>query len=249
MLMELHKKIQLIEAQLANIKSGDDSKLEEIVQKLIRRVDSLEEDHNGFKEMATRKLHEIMEMLKEFITKKEFEEFKKQIAMDIENFIEGLLKKLLDKGEFNKWRSYFEREIKKLYQMFTGKKNNADDALLSKRPLGGYSCASCEKGLVNLEKFPPEYLVWGKFPKGDKLPKGGVGFSKIISLMRDTSQEKAQDAVIQQYSEREEDHKSIEIQNVVEPTAKIEIPNSSRPSTSQRKKSSHLATIKSVNKQ
>ena len=93
--------------------------------------------------------------------------------------------------------------------MFTEKKTNTDDALPSKRPLEGY-VHRVKKGLVNLEIFLPEYLVWGKFPKKNKFPKGEVGFSKMISLMRDTSQEKVEDAVIQQYSSEEEDYKSID---------------------------------------
>ena len=229
------------------MKVGDDSKMEEIVQRLLKKVENLEEDHSAQKEMVARKLHEIMEMLKELVTRREFEEFKKQMSIDLENIIEGLLKRLLDKGVFSKWRSYFEREIKKVYEMLTRKKANADDALLSKRPLGGYSCASCEKGLVNLEKYPPEFLVWGKFPKGDKLPKGGVGFSKIISLMKDMSLEKTQDAVIQQYSEREEDNKSLEVKNAtIEATPNV--PDSNRPNTSHRKKSTHLS-LKAPTKQ
>ena len=32
----------------------------------------------------------------------------------------------------------------------TGKEEKEDDAMFSKKPLGGFSCASCEKNLINI---------------------------------------------------------------------------------------------------
>jgi hypothetical protein len=35
-----------------------------------------------------------------------------------------------------------------------------DDAMFTKKPLGGLSCASCEKNIVNLEGVQAEFLPW-----------------------------------------------------------------------------------------
>jgi len=44
----------------------------------------------------------------------------------------------------------------------------SDEAMLSKKPLGGYSCASCEKQIRNLSLQPnsskDEYNIWNKMP-------------------------------------------------------------------------------------
>jgi hypothetical protein len=48
-----------------------------------------------------------------------------------------------------------------------GHNENEDDAMFTKKPLGGMSCASCEKDIVNLQGRKADYLPWGKFPFRD----------------------------------------------------------------------------------
>ena len=53
-------------------------------------------------------------------------------------------------------------------------KDNEDDAMFVKKPLGGFSCASCEKSLNNLKANPADFQPWSKLPfKGpyDRLSK------------------------------------------------------------------------------
>jgi hypothetical protein len=42
-----------------------------------------------------------------------------------------------------------------------------DNAILSKKPLGGWSCASCEKNLSNMMSQPPEHHHWNRMPYRD----------------------------------------------------------------------------------
>ena len=49
-------------------------------------------------------------------------------------------------------------------------KEPIDEAGFIKRPLGGYSCASCERDVNNLYSMinqQPEYANWNKFPSRD----------------------------------------------------------------------------------
>lgn len=39
-----------------------------------------------------------------------------------------------------------------------------EDAMFTKKPLGGFSCASCEKGIINLEGLQAEFLSWRRLP-------------------------------------------------------------------------------------
>jgi len=39
--------------------------------------------------------------------------------------------------------------------------------MFTKKPLGGMSCASCEKDIVNLQGRKADYLPWSKFPFRD----------------------------------------------------------------------------------
>ncbi len=50
-----------------------------------------------------------------------------------------------------------------------------DDAMLSKRPLGGFSCASCEKGLKNISGYASDFQNWNKMPSTAREPIAKVG--------------------------------------------------------------------------
>ena len=62
-----------------------------------------------------------------------------------------------------------ERQLKNLYDLFMqkGGADSNEDAMFSKKPLGGFSCASCEKDLVNLFGKKVDYMPWGKLPFRD----------------------------------------------------------------------------------
>lgn len=44
---------------------------------------------------------------------------------------------------------------------------NEDDAMFTKKPLGGMSCASCEKDIINLQGRRVDFLPWNKLPFRD----------------------------------------------------------------------------------
>jgi hypothetical protein len=62
--------------------------------------------------------------------------------------------------------------------------------MFSKKPLGGISCASCEKNLVNLEGLQADFLPWRRLPfkdNNERIAKFGPGFSKILNSLRPVS--------------------------------------------------------------
>lgn len=48
-----------------------------------------------------------------------------------------------------------------------GPHEHEDDAMFTKKPLGGMSCASCEKDIINLYGKKVDFLPWNKFPFRD----------------------------------------------------------------------------------
>ena len=40
-----------------------------------------------------------------------------------------------------------------------------DDAMFSRKPLEGISCASCAKDLINMSGMPAPYYSWKKLPQ------------------------------------------------------------------------------------
>ena len=43
-------------------------------------------------------------------------------------------------------------------------KESEDDAMFTKKPLGGMSCASCERNITNLSGHMADYQAWKKLP-------------------------------------------------------------------------------------
>lgn len=70
---------------------------------------------------------------------------------------------------------------------FSYHNNEADDSMLAKKPLGGWSCAACEKGLINLQGLPVDFHAWNKMPQrdpADRIARVGQGFSKMLNMFR-----------------------------------------------------------------
>jgi len=81
-----------------------------------------------------------------------------------------LTKRFGDKPEAKRGIRSLEAQIKRLYDMYYSLvpfREPAEDPIFIKKPLGGYSCASCEKevgDLYSLANQPPEYAGWNRFP-------------------------------------------------------------------------------------
>ena len=66
-------------------------------------------------------------------------------------------------------------------------KREGDDAMLSRKPLGGYSCASCEKGLEQLLGRKADNIPWQRMPyrdPADRIARVGPGFSRMLSTVQ-----------------------------------------------------------------
>jgi len=60
--------------------------------------------------------------------------------------------------------------------MNSPRKDDEETAMLAKKPLGGWSCASCEKDLINISGRLPAYQAWSKLPfrsPGERIAKVG----------------------------------------------------------------------------
>jgi hypothetical protein len=59
-----------------------------------------------------------------------------------------------------------EKNIKSLFELLMKgqRTENEDDAMFTKKPLGGSSCASCERNIINLQGHMAEFYAWKKLP-------------------------------------------------------------------------------------
>jgi hypothetical protein len=89
----------------------------------------------------------------------------KMLMERINEIVKALTKQLADKNDTKKALKLLERQLKNLYDLFISRaggqtNENEDDAMFTKKPLGGMSCASCEKDIVNLQGIKAGFLPW-----------------------------------------------------------------------------------------
>lgn len=102
--------------------------------------------------------------------------------------MKALNKQFADKADTRKALKIHEKQFQNLYNLIMqkGGGENGDDAMFSTKPLGGMSCASCEKGLVDMHGKRVEFMPWNKLPFRDpaeRIARVGQGFSKMLSMI------------------------------------------------------------------
>ena len=133
-------------------------------------------------------IHKLLNDMAEVIKTKASAEDMKTFEEIINNKLEELklfcLKKFPDKIENSKNIKYLDSQIRHIIDVYIKKLDKQDSWLIAKKPLGGYSCASCEAYLGELKKSQ-DYMPWNKYPnrERDKNFRLGNGFSKMLNML------------------------------------------------------------------
>jgi len=164
--------------------------------KLVIMVETLRSEMDGvLKELKElRGLKNLHKMIKDLeaalegkLDREEFEKWKAE--NDLNSLLNGLLKKFAERNEMMKALKKLESRIAILEEMMheQGIHDIGEHALLAKKPLGGWSCASCQKDLINIEGMKVQYYPWAKLPQrnpADRIAKVGQGFSRMLSAVK-----------------------------------------------------------------
>ena len=105
----------------------------------------------------------------------------------INNKIEELklinIKRFADKVDTNKSMKYLDTQIRHIIDVYIKRMEKNDSWLIAKKPIGGFTCASCESYLGEL-KNKGEYLPWNKYPQREKDNfRVGNGFSRMLNML------------------------------------------------------------------
>lgn len=92
-------------------------------------------------------------------------DLEKLLMERINEIVKALTKQLADKNDTKKALKILEKQLKNLYELFMsrgggGDHAHEDDAMFTKKPLGGTSCASCEKDIINLQGRKVDFMPW-----------------------------------------------------------------------------------------
>ena len=109
-----------------------------------------------------------------------------------------LTKKFADKNEMVKNYKYLETEIKHFVDLYTKKfSDRSENWLLAKKPVGNFTCASCENYIGDLQD-KNQFVPWNKVPvrdQAERLYRIGNGFSRMLQLINfDSNQSKSKES-------------------------------------------------------
>ena len=135
-------------------------------------------------------INKIFELLDTKANLSDLEDLKNFILAKLEELALACNKKFADRNETANNLKYLEDQIRKLFELLSASKkdtiNEADNWLLAKKPISGYSCAACESVIGNLRDDANKFIPWNKLPlrdPGDKLYRMGNGFSKMLQML------------------------------------------------------------------
>jgi len=134
-------------------------------------------------------INKILNILKEKANLSDLEDLKNFILGKLDEFAIACNKKFADKNETTNNFKYLEDQLRKILEMLAKKDNTSNDAdnwLLAKKPINGYSCAACESYIGDLRDDAHKFIPWNKMPlrdPGDKLYRMGNGFSKMLQML------------------------------------------------------------------
>ena len=193
----INRRLDALFSQLLNKEGGESPTINIDFSQYVSKIDF--EKHKKENDEEFRKIWEEIEKLKNLINKN-FEILKKKANLsdleDLKNFLLGKIdelalacvKKFADKNETTNNFKYLEEQIKKILEMLSKKDsiNEAENWLLAKKPVNGYSCAACESYISDLRDDTHKFIPWNKMPlrdPGDKLYRMGNGFSKMLQML------------------------------------------------------------------
>jgi len=159
---------------------------------LAERVLALQNDLQGLKNEVSGGFAQIQSELDRKADRDELKDLEARFLDQINELVKTISKKFADKAQNKKEHQDMERQIRNLYDiiMSKGGQSNEDDAMFTKKPFAGLSCASCEKDIINMYGKRVEYMPWGKMPFRDpseRIARVGQGFSKMLSMLKPDS--------------------------------------------------------------
>ena len=133
-----------------------------------------------------RLINDFTEIIKYKASENDLKNFEALVMNKIEELKMNCGKKFADKIDTAKSLKYLDAQIKYISEIFVKRGDKSDSWLLAKKPVGGFSCASCESYIGEL-KNKEDYVAWNKYPQrertNDKNYRVGNGFSRMLKML------------------------------------------------------------------
>ena len=160
------------------------------IKNLAKEIEDTKKDFN-------KKNEEIIKSIYFKCDKTDVASLEAKFLDNLDDLIQSMYKKFSDKTETNENLQILDKQLKNLFELVINKErqveneiknNEEDEVMMSRKPLGGISCASCSRKVTNLCQLQAtEHFTWSKLPlrdPTDRISKVGQGFSKMLSTMK-----------------------------------------------------------------
>ena len=141
-----------------------------------------------------RTIENIFDHLKEKSSLKDLDDMKNYLLQKVEELFMGLSKKYVERNENALAFKNLEEQFKKIIVLLATKAEHENDNwLIAKKPINGFSCASCESFIGELKEENNKYIHWNKMPlrerekeqekEKEKIYRLGNGYSKVLKMV------------------------------------------------------------------
>lgn len=190
-LISLSKRVVVVEDHLKLLRLPDGHDIVAIFNLLIKVQNDSKDTKDKYEKVFKDIWNRFKDLEDALMKKANIEDLKA-----LEDFLKGKLlelasefaKKYAEKIETKRALVYLEKLIKD-HDTFKAIPEG-DDAMLARKPLGGWSCASCQKELEKLAGKVAPYQHWNKMPyrdPADRIARAGPGFSRMLATIQPDS--------------------------------------------------------------
>lgn len=123
-------------------KSMDNDELERLANELEK-----------LKHLLDDRFNQLLQLIDKKADKTDLDNLERRFVERLNDLIKNFIDRFADKKDVYKRLTTIEKQIKTLFDMLMNQEShraNEEDAMFTKKPLGGVSCASCEKNITNL---------------------------------------------------------------------------------------------------
>lgn len=187
-LTSLSKRIGVLEDSLLKLslpQGYDLIMIFNLVVKLQNEAKELKEKTDKSSKDIWNKLRDLEEQLNKKASLEKLKELEDLLLSKLKELSDEFLKRFADKNETKRALKYLEKLIKDSESIKIVR--DGDDAMLARKPLGGWSCASCQKDLEKLMGKIAPYHAWNKMPyrdPADRIARVGPGFSRMLATVQ-----------------------------------------------------------------
>ncbi len=146
-------------------------------QKDLEKVDKTIDD-------VRRLINDITEAIKTKASGEDMKTFENLMNNKLDELKLYCTRKFADKVDTSKNFKYVDAQIKHITQIVLKRNEKNESWLIAKKPIGGYSCASCEAYIGEL-KEKADFMAWNKYPNREKEKnyRIGNGFSHMLNML------------------------------------------------------------------